>query len=164
MSGERRRGGYRHHRDSRCAVRPRIHRMIPSGSGQRLRLFAGPPASHDTASPSHFCESLRRKKKRRRNQRHHSLRTRLWHTPPAAVRNDRRRKAPASEVWAWAWAGTVAMDRSMCALRPPETSGPILGRSRCFASLDLKLMAEFALSVHPIVMPQVQGENKGRPW
>jgi hypothetical protein len=54
------------------------------------------------------------------NQRHHSLRTRLWYTPPAAVKN-RRRKTPASEVWGWAWAGTVAMDRSMCAhLPPPE--------------------------------------------
>ena len=41
-----------------------------------------------------FCESSLL----RINQRHHGLRTRLWHTPPAAVKN-RRRKAPASEIW-----------------------------------------------------------------
>ena len=34
-----------------------------------------------------------------------------------------------------------------------------MGRSRCFVSLDLKLMAEFALSAHLIVMPQVQGDQ-----
>ena len=36
-----------------------------------------------------FCESSLL----RVNQRHHGLRTRLWHTPPAAVKN-RRRKRP----------------------------------------------------------------------
>ena len=48
------------------------------------------------------------------NQRYHGLGTRLWHTPPAAVKN-RRRKAPASEIWGRAWAGTVhAMDLYLC--------------------------------------------------
>ena len=46
----------------------------------------------------------------------------MVHTTGVAVKNPTRRKTPAGEIWGWAWAGTVAMDRSMCAhLPPPET-------------------------------------------
>ena len=35
------------------------------------------------------------------NQRHHSLRTRLWYTPPAAVKNEKNRRRK-TFVFAWA--------------------------------------------------------------
>jgi hypothetical protein len=77
--------------------------------------------THTQACTTHvitffFCESSLL----RISQRHRSLRTRLWHTPPAAVKNPTEENARERDLWGWAWAGTVAMDRSMCAhLSPP---------------------------------------------
>ena len=48
----------------------------------------------------------------------------MAHTTCGSEKTDGGKHPRARCIWAWAWAGTVAMDRSMCALRPPETLCP----------------------------------------
>ena len=53
----------------------------------------------------------------RMNQRERHPQSR--HTSHGGSEKPAQRKVkPVSEIWGWAWAGTVAMDRSMCALLP----------------------------------------------
>ena len=82
----------------RVGVAKRASKSEWERRGGPRRVPLGPPTGRRATTvraplPLGYLPSLLRI-----NQRHHGLRTRLWHTPPAAVKN-RRRKAPASEIW-----------------------------------------------------------------
>ena len=95
------------------------------------------------------------------NQRHHSLRTRLWYTPPAAVKTEknRRRKTPARARSLGVGVGRDSryVDRSkyVCPPSPPET--PRGSHSGVWSHMY------FIAITTPIPDPVLQKQIKVRP-